>query len=83
MKFTKYSKRTDIAMFNTLRIDYGVSKRIELSCALLNLKGAMWGDGKGKSKLIRVDKELGLTQLGLYIGRLALVSIVGTTRKGM
>lgn len=83
MNITKYDKLTDHAAYNTIRIDYGSSSRIEISYAVLIRKDDRWTSNGAKAKILRLDKNNGVSQLGIYIRRLALVFLKGTVSKGM
>lgn len=78
MRITKYNSLTDTATIKTIRVDYGKSNRLEFAYSFLAQKNDVWqNEDKSKCKLIQHDRILGVSQLGMYIGRVALVAMKG------
>lgn len=77
MKVLIYKAKRNGSIFRTLRIDLNSGMRIEFSCAWSIQKGDWWGLN-GDKKFFSFGKDTydtGTSQLGIYIGRLAIATL--------
>ncbi|MNS59995.1 hypothetical protein D3C72_929700 [compost metagenome] len=77
LKTLLYKAARDGSVFRTVRIDFKDGRRVEFSCGWSLQKGDWWAY-KGVKRFFsfgRIDYDTGIAQLGVYIGRLALVTL--------